>query len=281
MNLGLAVPDDETTAFDDDDLDMACAVAAFRAAGIDERGLQGVGRVLGQSMRTVTAAIRELLADTVQPGAGEQELGLRYAHLAEALGQQLETVVAHTMRVHMRDGIRYEVVGGLQQRVGALPGTERLTVAFADLAGFAVLGESLPPARVGSIGDRFADIATRIARPPVRLMKLLGDGAILAGPDARGVVDATLRLAHRLADDDPAMPPLHAGLATGEVVHRRGDLYGSVPNLASRLCALAEPGRVLADAPTREACPDQPWREAGRQRPKGFERTIELFTLQP
>jgi adenylate cyclase len=279
INLGFAVPDDDTKAFDDDDLDAACAVAAFRAAGIDEQGLQSVGRVLGQSMRTVAAAVRELLGESVRPADGEHDVGLRYAELAGALGRELETVVAHAIRVHIREGVRYEVIGGVERDTGQLPDTVPLTVAFVDLSGFTVLGERLPPASVASIGDRFADLAISVARPPVRLMKLLGDGAILAAPDAAPVLEATLELSRRAAEDELEMPKVHAGVATGNVVTRRGELYGTTPNLASRLCSLAEPGCVLADASTRAASPNLAWRPAGRQRPKGYDRELELFAL--
>jgi len=280
VNLGLASPDDDTKAFDDDDLEAAGAIAAFREAGLDEQGLQSVGRVLGQSMRTVTAAIRELLAESVQPADGERDLGLRYAELAGALGRELEIVVAHAIRAHMREGVRYEVIGGVERTTGQLPDTVPMTVAFADLSGFTALGERLPPASVASIGDRFAGLATVVAQPPVRLMKLLGDGAILASSDTVAVLDAAQQLARCLAEDDLELPDLHVGVATGDVVLRRGELYGRTPNLASRLCSLADPRYVLADTATRRARPDLAWEPSGSCRPKGFDHDVELFTLQ-
>src|SRR5215208_2752566 len=279
VNLGLAAPDDDTKAFDDDDLEAAGAIAAFREAGLDEQGLQSVGRVLVQSMRTVTAAIRELLADSVQPVDGERDLGLRYAELAGALGRELEIVVAHAIRAHMREGVRYEVIGGVERATGQLPDTVPMTVAFADLAGFTALGERLPPASVASIGDRFAALATSVARPPVRLMKLLGDGAILASSDTEALLDAVQELSRCLADDELEMPAMHGGVATGEVVLRRGELYGRTPNLASRLCSLADPEYVLADPATRRTRPDLAWEPSGSCRPKGFDQDIELYAL--
>jgi adenylate cyclase len=280
VNLGLAAPDDDTKAFDDHDLEAAGAIAAFREAGLDEQGLQSVGRVLGQSMRTVTAAIRELLADSVHPAEGERDLGLRYAELAGALGRELEIVVAHAIRVHMREGVRYEVIGGVERTTGQLPDTVPMTVAFADLSGFTALGERLPPSSVASIGDRFAALATSVARPPVRLMKLLGDGAILASSDTAAVVEAAQQLARRLAEDDLELPAVHVGVATGDVVLRRGELYGRTPNLASRLCSLAEPEYVLADAATRRATAEKGWEPSGSRRPRGFDHDMELYALR-
>jgi adenylate cyclase len=89
----------------------------------------------------------------------------------------------------------------------------------------------------------------------------------------------TLRLAREVEQDPLDLPALHGGVATGDAVARRGELYGSTPNLAARLCSLAEPGCILADAPTRDGSPALPWTSAGRRRPKGFERAIELYAL--
>ena len=61
--LGWAVPDGETAAFDEHDLAAARSVAAFREAGLDGDRLRDVGRVVGQSLSTVAAAVRELIGD--------------------------------------------------------------------------------------------------------------------------------------------------------------------------------------------------------------------------
>jgi adenylate cyclase len=111
-------------------------------------------------------------------------------------------------------------------------------------------------------------------------MKLLGDGAILAGPHAPDVVSATAGLTGgTAAARGPAIPPVHAGIATGDVVLRRGEIYGATANLAARLCEVAEPGTMLADDATRAASAELDWQSAGECRPKGFGRDIEVYTL--
>jgi adenylate cyclase len=52
---------------------------------------------------------------------------------------------------------------------------------------------------------------------------------------------------------DAVLPQVRVGLATGEVVSRIGDLFGTPVNLASRLTALAAPGAVLTDTTTASA----------------------------
>lgn len=69
-----------------------------------------------------------------------------------------------------------------------------MTVCFADLVGFTRLGERIEPDRLGAIAGRLAAMATEIAEPPVRLVKTIGDAAMLVSPEAVPVLDAALRL---------------------------------------------------------------------------------------
>ena len=72
------------------------------------------------------------------------------------------------------------------------------------------------------------------------------------------------------------------GLATGAVLTRGGDVFGSTVNLAARLVELASPGQVLADPVTAASL-----REAdgiavtamGPRHVSGFEHAIEVHTL--
>ena len=50
--------------------------------------------------------------------------------------------------------------------------------------------------------------------------------------------------------EDPVLPDVRVGIATGPVLDRMGDVFGTTVNLASRLTALAAPGTVLVDAAT-------------------------------
>ena len=53
--------------------------------------------------------------------------------------------------------------------------------------------------------------------------------------------------------EDPVLPDVRVGIATGTVLTRMGDVFGSTVNLASRLTALAAPGTVLVDRDTADA----------------------------
>ena len=52
---------------------------------------------------------------------------------------------------------------------------------------------------------------------------------------------------------DETIPRLRIGLATGVVISRRGDVFGTTVNLASRLTAVARPDSVVVDHVTADA----------------------------
>lgn len=103
------------------------------------------------------------------------------------------------------------------------------------------------------------------ARRGVRVVKWLGDGAMLSSPDGGAVVGLVLELDARMAEALPSLP-LRAGLAAGPVIMFEGDDYiGRSVNLASRLCSEAQPREILASTPVANAAP--PWVACGEPRP--------------
>ena len=89
----------------------------------------------------------------------------------------------------------------------------------------------------------------------MRLVKLIGDAVMLVSPEPEPMLDVTLRLVD-LAAEDEAFPPLRAGIACGQAVHRWGDWFGTPVNLASRLTTRARPSTVLVSEEIRDAVGD-------------------------
>jgi class 3 adenylate cyclase len=117
-------------------------------------------------------------------------------------------------------------------------------VLFVDISGYTKVTEQR--------GDDIAvDIATALQRRAEqvaaerggRVVKLLGDGAMLHFRDAAAGVRAATELVGRLSKDLGL--PAHGGVHVGRVIERDRDLFGSTVNLAARVAGVAEPGEVL------------------------------------
>jgi adenylate cyclase len=123
---------------------------------------------------------------------------------------------------------------------------------FADLSGFTLLTEQRgdeTAALTATSLQRHADNAAVNHRG--RLVKLLGDGALLRFPDPIAGVEAALELIEAMSGE--GMPSTRAGIDTGPVVERDLDVFGRTVNLASRIADAAAPGEVLVSSPVARA----------------------------
>ncbi len=118
-------------------------------------------------------------------------------------------------------------------------------IVFVDLSGFTRLtrerGDESAVVAATSL-QRHADATA--TRHGGRLVKLLGDGAMLRLTDATVGVDAALDLVETMSGEGALSS--HAGVHTGLVIERDLDVFGQTVNLASRIAEVAGPGEVLA-----------------------------------
>ena len=114
---------------------------------------------------------------------------------------------------------------------------------------------------------------------PVRLVKTIGDAAMLVAPEPGPLVDAVLRLVERSKEDGPL---LRGGVASGEGLPRAGDWYGRPVNLAARLTSFARRGTVVTSGEVREAAGDgYDWSAAGSRRFKGVKGSVDVYRVRP
>jgi adenylate cyclase len=159
--------------------------------------------------------------------------------------------------------------------------TTEVSVCFADLVGFTKLGEEIDPEQLGMVAARLEELASAVAEPPVRLVKTIGDAAMLVSTEAEEMTDAALRLVEAAEEESEEFPRLRAGIARGPVVVQTGDYYGRPVNLASRITAIAKPGSILADGATKQATPDAfEYSFAGERRLKGFDSRVKLYRVR-
>ena len=82
--------------------------------------------------------------------------------------------------------------------------------------------------------------------------------------------------------DYPEEPlQVRIGLSAGEPVEEHGDLFGSAVNLAARLCAFAEPDRIVVAQVVRDQCRGThlQFSDAADLSLKGFDRPIRAYEV--
>ncbi|HEX3174346.1 MAG TPA: adenylate cyclase regulatory domain-containing protein [Solirubrobacterales bacterium] len=277
--LGVPYPDPDERSVSEVDLEAAQRVKAFYDAGLPEEGMMQVARTVGMATARIAEANRDLVIRTLmQPGDTERDLALRFAAAAEHMLPLFEPTLSYAFRAHMLEQIRRDVLGAGEIASGQ-PGTATdVSVCFADLVGFTKLGEQVETEELGLIAGRLDELATAVAEPPVRLVKLIGDAAMLVSTDAAALVEAALRMVEAADAEGEDFPRLRAGIAHGSVHVQAGDYYGRPVNLASRLTAIAKPGSVLVDDSAREAAGEGfAFSFAGERRLKGFDSRTKLY----
>ena len=143
--------------------------------------------------------------------------------------------------------------------------------------------------RASRLGDRrwreLLEVHDELARRLVeefggQLIKTTGDG-MLATFDGPG---RAIRCAAALRDELGGIGvQIRAGLHTGEVELRDGDVGGIAVHIAARVLAAAQPGDILASRTVRDLVvgSDITLQDHGTQPLKGVEGTWQLFSARP
>lgn len=278
--IGLSVEDPDEKAGTENDLAAAHRIRVLLDAGLPEEGLLEVSRVIGISMSQLAAANRALIARAlIREGDTEHQIAHRLAGAAKSLQPVVGEVLDHALRMHLREQVRHDVLGGIATADGQ--GTE-VSACFADLVGFTRLGERLPVEALGAVTGRLNELAAGAANGPVRLVKLIGDGAMLVSADNDALLEAALEIVETAeGEQDEDFPQIRAGVARGTAVARGGDWYGPPINTASRITGVAYPGSVLVAEGAKEASSGAfSFSYAGERRLKGIKESPKLFRLR-
>jgi adenylate cyclase len=279
---GLPVPDVDAVVCSEGDLGAAATARRFLEAGVDEEQQLAVVRVLGHGLGQAAEAMRAtVLSLVLEPGASEAELARRYAERVDAFMPMIGPMLEQMVRVHLRHMVRSEAITAAERAEGALPGAREVTVCFADLVGFTRLGEEVAPDELGRVAQRLVELAGEHLRGEVRLVKAIGDAAMLVSPEPSGLLAVALDLVDAADAEGADFPQLRVGMASGAALSRAGDWYGRPVNLASRVTAIARPGSVLATREVREAAGDvYRWSSAGARSLKGVDEPVRLYRVR-
>ena len=278
--LGVPVREPGERAITEEELELSRNAKALLDAGLSPESFLELTAVMSRSMQTVAASLTAVFGEAfLHPGDTERDLGLRYAEALRNLGPLAAPTLQHMLNLRLREQMREAVISQAELQSGRLAGSQPVTVGFVDIVGFTRLGEDVAPEDLGTVVRSFERAVAAAVEPPVRLVKTIGDAAMLVGPEPGPVVDTVVRLVERSLEQEPL---LRAGVASGEALPRAGDWYGRPVNLAARLTGFARRGSVVASSDVRDAAGDgYKWSAAGSQRFKGVRGSVDVYRVRP
>jgi len=262
--LGLPRPDPTAPIHVNEEAMLVRFLEGWRLASDDDVLLRAA-RLLGGGTRVVASGWAELLDEQMGGPAQERMFSGEIDRFPQDVALAVATLVSLAPEMFTWLSNRY-----IEQRfvAGIVEGVERFlatrdvvpmppsqgppAIVFVDLSGFTRLTEERGDKAAVRTATSLQLHADAVARQRGgRLVKLLGDGALLRFSHVKQSVEAALDLVETMGAEGSLSA--HAGIHTGPVVERDLDLFGRTVNLASRIAAVAGQGEVLASLAVVEA----------------------------
>ncbi|HTD50807.1 MAG TPA: adenylate/guanylate cyclase domain-containing protein [Acidimicrobiia bacterium] len=271
--LGFADPGDGAR-YPAREVEMIGAFAAGTALFGDDRTAQ-ISRVFATSTSAIAEAAISLFTGAVgapmrAAGATDAEYGLTLRDAMFAF-DQVCIAVDVMLRLNFERGVARL---GHDEIVDALT----FAIAFVDVVDSTAMAGGLASGQVAAALREFDQIVAQAAvRHDVRLVKLIGDAAMLAARDVGPLSVAVAEIVRSVADH-PLLRGARAGVSFGEVAAHDGDYFGQVVNLAARAATVAAANEVLVDAEAAKHLGSDV-EPAGTRELKGFPRPVVFYRL--
>ena len=126
-----------------------------------------------------------------------------------------------------------------------------------------------------------------IAEHHGRLVKLMGDGALVEFASVVDAVKCAVAIQRAVSTQDTGMPEdrrmiFRIGINLGDVIVEGDDIYGDGVNIAARLQEIAEPGAIYVSSTVFEHIGGRvgvAFEDRGEQRVKNIDRPIRVFRV--
>lgn len=158
------------------------------------------------------------------------------------------------------------------------------TFMFADIAGFTAITEAHGDTDASELAQQFEALVRASLPAGARLVKMMGDAAMVVG-DAPLPVVVMARELVTAVEGLPGRPAVRIGIQTGEAIERGGDFWGHTINVAARLASEAEPCQILTTRTVKEECEgaslpsDLYFESVGKRRLRNVSEPLDLFAI--
>lgn len=243
----------EEVAFTDLDVAALRDVShLIRSRALDLETAERLVRALGRTTARLAEWQVETLTERVERVEASGRGGGSRLHTGYALAQEVlptfERLTVHAWRRHLAAAASRLVDGANTSRESLLNIT--LTVGFADIVSFTRLARGMDEDELAAMVETFERrTSDLVAALGGRIVKTLGDEILFVASDAPTGAEIGLRIVETIGGD-PDLPRVRVGMATGSVLTRLGDVFGTTVNVASRLTPMARPNTVVVDLVT-------------------------------
>jgi adenylate cyclase len=122
-----------------------------------------------------------------------------------------------------------------------------------------------------------------------RVVKFMGDGALMEFTSARNSLSCALEIQSRMEQANSSRPDaqriqLRIGINLGDVIEEGNDVYGDGVNVAARLQALAQPGGICISGTLHESLGsgvETPFSDMGEHELKNIQRRVRIWHHPP
>lgn len=276
-SIGFPLP--ELEELTEEDLQALRYIGSVLEAGFPLVAFLQIARVYGQSLSRIAEAETRLFHLYVhEPLMRDGVPGLQMAEEMENLARDLLPLTAPIMEYIHRRSLQHfvesDMVGHMESELDAEAdlGRMRITVAFADLAGYTRFTEEEGEEQALSYVEHLIDAVTHTLPDDASLVKTIGDEAMVVGRDAAAMTDWAVGFQYLFEERPSPRIGIHHGLA----IYRDGDYFGRDINLAARVVARARGGEVLVTDSVLEAVesrsPHLAFERIGEVKLKGFDQ---------
>src|SRR5919204_5892747 len=269
----------------EDDLEALRYMGAVLSAGFPLVAFLQVLNVYGQALRQIADAEARLFIlyvhePLIRDGVPATQMAEELSELANELLPLSTPLMVYMHRYFLRHFVEQSLIATVESELEfddeEILGELTVAIAFVDLVGFVRFTEEEGEQEALDLLERFVVTIEDSLPASARVVKNIGDGAMIVGNDPVALTDWAIDFQEGF--ERRSRPRI--GIHYGRTLYRDGDYYGRNVNLASRVVARAHAGEVLVTEPVRDAVPETPalyFERIGDVQLKGFKEPTTLY----